>query len=114
MLYNYKAKVISIYDGDTITAEVDLGFNVKLTEKFRLAGINAPEIRGAEREQGLISRDRLRERILDQEVIIITQKDKKGKYGRYIAEVHHVDDHLENTFINEWLVQEGLAVEKEY
>ena len=36
-LYEYKANVISVYDGDTITAEVDLGFKINFTEKFRLA-----------------------------------------------------------------------------
>jgi micrococcal nuclease len=98
-----------VYDGDTITAVVDLGFNISVTEKFRLSNLDAPELRGDERPDGLISRDRLREKILDQEVIIKTQRDKKGKYGRYIAEIY-----LEDENINEWLISEGLAERKEY
>ena len=108
-MYEYKATIIKIYDADTVTALVQVGFNVSVTEKLRLSGINAPELRGDERPDGLISRDRLRERLLNKEVIIKTFKDKKGKYGRYIAEIF-----LEEENINEWLVTEGLAIKKEY
>jgi len=112
-MYKYFAKITSVYDGDTVTAEVDLGFKVNFTEKFRLLRINAPELRGLEREDGLISRDRLRELILDKEVIIHTFKDKRGKYGRYLAEILiKVDDELIN--VNDWLVTEKLAFYKEY
>lgn len=108
-MYRYIAHVIKIYDGDTITVEIDLGFNVKITEKIRLKGINAPEVRGEERTEGLISRDRLREKILNKDIIIQTEKDKKGKYGRYIGEIY-----LEEENINEWLVIEKLAIKKDY
>ena len=108
-MYEYRAKVIKVYDGDTITVLIDLGFGVTFKEKVRLYGINTPEIRGKERPDGLISRDRLRERILDKDVIIKTLKDKKGKYGRYIAEVY-----LEEENINNWLVSEGLAERRDY
>lgn len=108
-MYEYRANVISVYDGDTITAVVDLGFHISITEKFRLIRIDAPELRGEEREQGLISRDRLREMILDKDVIIKTYKDQKGKYGRYLAEIIFEDNN-----INDWLVSEGLAIYKDY
>ena len=52
-LYFYKAKVTSVYDGDTITADIDLGLGVFVTgEKLRLSRINAPEIRGDEERPG--------------------------------------------------------------
>lgn len=108
-MYEYKAKVIKVYDGDTITVLADLGFSITIKETIRFYGLNTPEVRGVEREDGLISRDRLRERILGKEVIIKTRKDKKGKYGRYIAEIF-----LEDENINEWLITEGLAERKDY
>jgi micrococcal nuclease len=112
-MYEYKARITSIYDGDTVTAEVDLGFNVRVIEKIRLARINTPEIRGEERPQGLISRDRLRQLMLNQEVMLHTIKDKKGKYGRYLGELFITV--LDVTFnVNDWLVSEGLAEYKEY
>ena len=59
-----------MYDGDTCTAAVDLGFKVTVRgEKIRLWRINAPQIRGANRKAGLASRDFLRELILGREVL---------------------------------------------
>jgi len=113
-MYEYRAKVIKVYDGDTITVELDLGFKIKKEEKIRLIGINTPEVRGEEREQGLISRDRLRELILGKDIIIRTQKDKKGKYGRYLGDITYTCEDGEIYFVNDWLVTEGLAEYKEY
>ena len=108
-MYEYRAKIIKVYDGDTVTAEIQLGFKISVIETIRLYGLNTPEVRGDERPDGLISRDRLRERILDKTVTIKTQKDKKGKYGRYIAEIF-----LDDENINEWLITEGLAERRRY
>ena len=105
-LYTYRAKVIKVYDGDTITVEVDLGFFVTLTEKIRLAYIDAPEIRGEERPGGLISKQWLVDKILDKWIIVKTDKDKKGKYGRFIGEIF-IDG--EDTSINEQMINEGMA-----
>lgn len=109
--YKYKAVVTSIYDADSLRVTLDLGLDIKY-ERFniRLARINAPEIRGEERPAGLIARDRLRELILNKEVIIHTFKDKKGKYGRYIADII-----LPNgAIVNDILVAEGHAVYRDY
>jgi micrococcal nuclease len=85
-MYEYKAIITSVYDGDTITADIDLGFGIwAKNQKIRMYKINAPEIRGASREQGLISRDYLRSLILGKEVILKTYKDSKEKYGRWLG-----------------------------
>ena len=112
-MYVYKAFITKVYDGDTVTATVDLGFNVCIKESLRLGRIDAPEIRGEERERGLISRDWLRALILNKEVIVKTYKDKTGKYGRYIADIF-VDQDGEMRNVNDWLVKEGLAEYREY
>lgn len=105
-MYQYKAKIIDVYDGDTVTAMVDLGFYHYQQMKFRLYGINTPEIRGEERERGLVVRDIMRAMILDKEVTINSYKDKQEKYGRYLANII-VDD----IDLNLWLVQNGHAEE---
>ena len=88
-LYLYKAHITKVYDGDTVTADIDLGFNMIMRDqKLRLIGIDAPEIRGEERPQGLVSRDRLSEIILNKDVYIVTHKDSKGKYGRWLATIY--------------------------
>lgn len=115
--YTYNAKVISVYDGDTIRVNVDLGFgilnkgNTGKGQLLRLYGINTPEVRGSEREQGILSRNRLRDLILGKEIIVRTEKDKVGKYGRYIATISLKGSDI---IINDLLVKEGLAVYKEY
>jgi micrococcal nuclease len=101
---------VSIYYGDTVTCTIDCGFEVLLQkQKIRLYGLNTPEVRGEEREQGIISRDRLRERILDKDIQIKTIKDKKGKYGRYLGIIF-----LDGENINDWLINNDLAVKAEY
>jgi micrococcal nuclease len=107
-MYEYKATVVKVYDGDTITVDIDLGFGIVLKKQvLRLYGINTPEVRGAEKEEGKKVRDLLRSMILEQEITIRTLKDKKGKYGRWLAVVIHNEIN-----INEWLLNEGHA--KEY
>ena len=106
-MYEYRAFVRKVYDGDTITVDIDLGFDVVLKgQKIRLLKINAPEVRGEQRPEGLKSRDALRERIGNKWVKVKTQQDKKGKYGRWLGEIW-----LDDICVNDWLLQEGLAVE---
>ena len=107
MLYTYKAKVISVYDGDTVTCEVDLGFEIKMTIKVRLYGIDTPELRGEEREAGLVVRDIVREMILDRYVILKTMKDKTGKYGRYLGNIHISDTSHIPSLISESTVDDN-------
>ena len=84
----FRATITAVYDGETCTAAVDLGFKVTMRgEKIRLSRINALEIRGANRKAGLASRDFLRELILGREVLLQTIRDKRGKYGRYLGEI---------------------------
>ena len=106
-MYEYKALVRKVYDGDTITVDIDLGFDViLLKQKIRLLGINTPEVRGKEREQGLISRDALRKKIGSKWIIIKTQQDKKGTFGRWLGTIY-----IDKENINDWLIKEGLAEE---
>jgi micrococcal nuclease len=108
--YTYTAFVTKVYDGDTVTLDIDLGLNVLHTgEKCRLYRINTPEVRGEEKPQGIQSRDYLRGLILGKEVLIKTVKDRKGKYGRYLVEIWYKGKN-----VNDLLVSEGYAAYKEY
>jgi micrococcal nuclease len=112
-IYQYRARVVSVYDGDTVRADVDLGFFTWIkNEQFRLARLNTPEVRGEEREDGLIARDRLRELILDRDVVIETEK--KGKFGRYIAEVFLEADDGSLVNVNDVMLDEGFAILTDY
>jgi len=114
--YYYRAHIVSVYDGDTCRADIDLGFGIwKKKETLRLHRINAPEIRGASKEAGRQSRDYLRQLILDKDIMLQTVQDSTGKYGRYLAEIwlHDVaDNHWQN--VNDLLVENGFAVYHQY
>lgn len=103
-MYNYKAKIIDVYDGDTVTAMVDLGFLHFQEMKLRLYGIDTPELRGEEKEAGIVVRDIVRAMVLDKEVEIHSYKDKQGKYGRYLANII-----VDGVDLNKWLVENNHA-----
>lgn len=107
-MYTYKAYVRGIYDGDTIRVDIDLGFGVILSDQsLRLLGLDTPEIRGEERPQGLVSRNFVTERIpVGSYITITTVRDRKEKFGRYLATVFYGDD-MKN--LNEELLQNGMA-----
>lgn len=114
-LYHYKAVIASVYDGDTCTADIDLDFKFYHNGlKLRLAGIDAPELRGETLEAGRASRDYLRELVLDKEVIVETEKDSTGKYGRYIVTIWIPQEDGAYICANDLLVETGHAVYKEY
>lgn len=105
--YVYDAEVTSVYDGDTITVDVDLGFSVWLKgENIRLFGIDAPEVRGASRTQGIKSRDWLRAQISNgKQILIQTYKDDQDKYGRYLATLY-----IDGVDINKLMIEQGYAI----
>lgn len=115
-MFTYKAEVVSVYDGDTITCDIDLGFGIIMRkQKIRLYGINTPEIRGSQRPDGLRSRLALTD-MLDRAgytITLRTIRDGKGKFGRWLGVVfiNSFDgdgtDHEIN--VNDWLVDNGYA-----
>ena len=107
--YLYKAKVIDVHDGDTVTLNIDLGFGVILqNQKLRFAGINAPELTGANATAGAASRDWLKAKLLGQDVIIESIKDRQEKYGRWLAKVFLPNN--SEMSLNDELVKLGFAV----
>ena len=107
--YVYRAEVLSVYDGDTITVALDLGLNIGAKVKCRLLGIDTPEIRtksAMEKKAGFKARDRLREMILGKRVVLHSVK-RPDKYGRLLVKVWTEED----GFVNGVLLEEGLARE---
>lgn len=106
-MWEYKAKVIKVVDGDTIDVVVDLGFHVEMEMRLRLNGINTPEIRTKdleEKRKGFEAKERVQELVGDKEVRIRTYKE--GKYGRMLADVYPPDSEQS---LNSILLVEGLA-----
>ena len=102
-MYEYAATVRRVVDGDTLDVEIDLGLEIRLRTRLRLAGVNTPELDTIEGQQ-------VKEKLesifsANPSVVVRTIKDRKEKYGRYLATVLCSD----GTFLNEWLVQSGFA-----
>jgi len=88
-MYQYKATVVRVVDGDTVRFKVDVGFYVTFEENFRLAGINAPELHDSNiqvKEAAHAAKDYLVELLpVGSTVTILTGKTEK--YGRWLATV---------------------------
>ncbi len=121
-MYQYQAKLIRVIDGDTVDAMIDCGFNTFKKERIRLYGIDTPETRTRdkkEKERGLAAKARLIELIEEgnNEFIVETSIDKKGKYGRLLGKLFRIKspDHLAlastSKSYNDILLKEGHAVE---
>ncbi len=111
-LYAYRVEIVRVIDGDTIVADIDLGFDVWLRkEHLRLFEIQSEE----RNEEGfLAAKMGLEQRLAGQEVYICTVKsarsdsEKTGSFGRYLATVY-----VNGENVNEWLVREGHATRYE-
>ena len=106
------AKVLQVYDGDTITVAIPfLGSMFKW--KCRMIGIDTPEIRTRnddEKRMGFMARDALRARIAD--TVVRLECGKFDKYGRLLATVHAYEGDYgtnDTTNINQWMLDQGFA-----
>lgn len=112
--YIYRIRSIhKVVDGDTIDADIDLGFDISLTKRIRLAGVDTPESRTTdanEKKLGLESKDWLKHRLeFAKDIIIRTElPDSTEKYGRIIG---HLFINGEETSINNQMISEGYAWE---
>jgi len=115
-MFQYKAKVERVVDGDTLWVDVDLGFFLRQKMHLRLYGINTPEIRGAEREAGLRAKQFVVETLPPGATVVI-KTYKIEKYGRFLTDVFYLpgsgntDEILaKGTCLNQELLDKGLAV----
>ena len=111
--YIYRIREIhKVVDGDTIDADIDLGFDISLTKRIRLAGIDTPESRTTdlkEKAMGLESKEWLKKKLEGAKDIIIKTElpDSTEKYGRIIG---HLYINSEATSLNDQMIDEGYAL----
>jgi len=110
--YIYRIKqILRVIDGDTIDADIDLGFDISLTKRIRLAGVDTPESRTAdvnEKKYGLESKEWLKHKVEKAEHILIKTElpDSTEKYGRIIGHLF-VNDQANS--LNEQMIDAGMA-----
>lgn len=98
----YAATLVSVVDGDTAHLAVDMGFDCWQNLTVRFAGINAPEMSTTE---GPVAKQYVTDHLAPR-VVIRTIKDRREKYGRYLAWLFTPDGFC----LNRLLVDNQLAV----
>lgn len=119
-MYEYKAIVERVVDGDTIDVIIDLGFKTWKKVRVRMEGINTPESRTRdleEKKRGLAAKDRLIEILKYNGNQCTLKVSGVGKFGRAIASVYvdtlsPASDQSSMTIVNvnKQLIEEGHAV----
>ena len=115
-MHYYNATLVRVIDGDTVDAMIDLGFDIQVKKRIRLAGINAPESRTrnkVEKKLGLVAKERLIQ-LMDGAANCFEIESKEiGKYGRVLGIIYinklAGKDVITKACINEILVDEGHA-----
>ena len=112
--YIYRIRSVhKVVDGDTIDADIDLGFDISLTKRIRLAGVDTPESRTTDTKEkalGLEVKEWLKKRLEGATDILIKTElpDSTEKYGRIIG---HLFINGEATSLNNQMIVEGYAWE---
>jgi len=103
-IYGYRGQVERVVDGDTLLVHIHLGLNIKRRQYLRVRGANV-----AERHTPVGDKARLAvQRLLKKETHPTYQIDFKSRsrdlYDRYIADIW-----LGGVYLNQWLLDQGLA-----
>ena len=114
--WNYNATVTRVVDGDTFDCEIDLGFDLTIKQRVRVAGVDTPEKRTRDKEQKKLGLDAtlwLEDKLADaancgHSLTVRTELDKgaKGKYGRLLGWLYVGDSEIS---LNELMIEEGYA-----
>jgi micrococcal nuclease len=121
-MYEYRARLVKVVDGDTVDVDIDLGFGIWMKdERVRIMGIDTPESRTRDKVEKLFGKAasaRVKE-LLDEDIILKTQiardgEDMKGKYGRilgdFIVDRRGANPAGQQELLTDVLVAEGHAV----
>lgn len=112
-MFEYRADILKILDGDTVDVDIDLGFGIWLrNERVRIMGIDTPESRTRNLEEkkfGLAAKEHLKN-LLGKKAILKTEvingEDAKGKFGRILGDFITSDGRK----CGEILIEKGHAV----
>ena len=111
-MYQYKATIIKVIDGDTVDVDIDLGFEVWLkNQRIRLYGIDTPESRTSDKVEkvfGNLAKSKVLEFCpVGSDIILQTKTDdSRGKYGRILGELITKD----GVNVNEYFIENNYAV----
>ena len=118
--WNYKiASVDRVVDGDTIDITINLGFDLSIKQRVRVAGVDTPEKRTSDHEVekplGIDATNWLKEKLEDakregKDLLVRTElgSGASGKYGRLLGWLYVGES---TRSLNEEMIDEGYAWE---
>jgi len=119
-MYEYRAKLVNVVDGDTVDVDIDLGFGIWMRdERVRIMGIDTPESRTrdlTEKKFGLAAKQRITELLSGPDLVLKTQiardgEDMKGKFGRILGDFNVYYAPQDRTMpVTDIMMLEGHAV----
>lgn len=119
-MYEYRAKLVNVVDGDTVDVDIDLGFGIWMRdERVRIMGIDTPESRTrdlVEKKFGLAAKERMIQLLSNDSIVLKTQiarngEDMKGKFGRILGDFSIYYAPQDRTVpVSEIMILEGHAV----
>jgi micrococcal nuclease len=90
-MFQYKAVITNVVDGDTFDMDIDLGFNIHIHERVRLLDIDTPEKFGKEKELGLLVKEYAGINFCGATVVIKSEKAdvaaNTDSFGRWLVRV---------------------------
>jgi micrococcal nuclease len=107
-------EIWEVKDGDTFVGKVALPLGIEVTSVFRLIEADTWEVRGDERERGLLAEAAFKKMIEEAEVLEVVlyengQNRGRGNFGRVLARVY-----ADGVDVNQWLIDEGHATVSKY
>ena len=120
-MYEYRAKILRVVDGDTVDVDIDLGFGVWMhKERVRMMGIDTPESRTREKVEkkfGLASKEYVKAYLpIGSMQVLKTEidksgEDKKGKFGRILGDFLVYDGEQDaQRKLTEVMIDQGYGV----
>jgi endonuclease YncB( thermonuclease family) len=109
-MHTYAATIANIVDGDTLDADIDLGFRITVRQRVRLHGIDAPELHGATAAAGKAAREYLKTILAQRQTWTFRSMKPRDKYGRWLAIIYHYDEETnETTNVNRKMIEANHA-----
>ena len=106
--YETHAKVVHVYDGDTVHVVFQMPHIYKIAKwRARLSGIDTPELRVAEQKQdALKAKEKLVDILKQTDNIVYIKCGTFDKYGRLLI---YMLPHKNSTTINQMMIDSGHA-----
>jgi len=91
-IWNYRAELDRVVDGDTLDISADLGFDTYKIIRVRLKGVDTAEIFGVERDSDGYKRGMKQKRFVEDFLkvdgdwpITFVSMEREGKFGRWLG-----------------------------